>query len=100
MPNVSVKLSDAVKARIDRLAASTGTTPHAFMVEALESALESSEKHSAFVEAAIRAKNEMIASGKAYDSREFIAYAKAKLRGEKASRPRLKSIKSLLKSGA
>jgi predicted transcriptional regulator len=98
MPTVSVKLPDATKARIDRLAASKGTSPHALMVEAIESKLESEEKHGAFVEAALRSRDEMIASGMAYDGDEFIAYARAKLRGEKAVRPRLKSIQSMLKT--
>jgi hypothetical protein len=40
----------------------------------------------------------MLASGKAYDGDEFLAYARAKLRGETSVRPRLKSIKTLLKS--
>ena len=96
--SVSVKLTDATKVRVDRLAASKGTSPHALMVEAIESALESEEKHYAFVEAAQQSRNQMIASGKAYDGDEFIAYARAKLRGEKTVRPRLKAIKTLLKT--
>lgn len=98
MPTFSVKLSEATKERIDRLAASKGTSPHALMVEAIESKLESEEKHSAFVEAALQSRADMLASGKAYDGDEFIAYARARLRGEKPARPHLKSIKSLLKA--
>lgn len=96
--SVSVKLPGAIKARVDRLAASKGTSPHALMVEAIESALQSEEKHDAFVEAARQSRNQMVASGKVYDGDEFIAYARARLRGEKAARPRLKAIETLLKT--
>jgi predicted transcriptional regulator len=98
MPTVSVKLPAATKERIDRLAASKGTSPHALMVEAIEAKLESEEKHDAFVQAALQSRGDMLASGKAYDGDEFLAYARAKLRGETSVRPRLKSIKTLLKS--
>lgn len=93
--SVSVKLTGATKARVDRLAASNGTSAHALMVEAIESALERGEKHDAFVEAARQSRDQMIASGKAYDGDEFLVYARARLRGEKAIRPRKKSIKTL-----
>lgn len=98
MPTVSVKLPDATKARIDRVAASKGTSAHALMVEAIESKLDSEEGHDAFVQAALRSRGEMLATGKAYDGDEFLAYARARLRGEKPVRPRPKSIKSLLKA--
>ena len=97
MPTLSVKLPDAIKARIDRLVTAKGTSPHAFMVEAIESKLDREEKNGAFVEAALHSRDDMIASGKAYDGDEFIAYARARLKGGKAVRPRLKSIKGMLK---
>ncbi|WP_194792879.1 CopG family ribbon-helix-helix protein [Caenimonas koreensis] len=93
--SVSVKLSDATKARVDRLAANNGTSPHALMIEAIEAALERGEKHDAFVEAARQSRAQMIASGKAYDGDEYLAYARARLSGEKATRPRQKAIKTL-----
>ncbi|MES2362754.1 MAG: hypothetical protein V4646_13300 [Pseudomonadota bacterium] len=96
MPTVSVKLPEATKERVNRLAASQGTTAHALMVGAIESALDSQEKHGAFVEAALRSRDNMLASGQAFDDDEFGVYIRAKVRGEKVSRPRLKSIKSLI----
>jgi predicted transcriptional regulator len=100
MPTVSVKLADATKARLDRLAESKGKSPHAVMVEAIEAELERQEQHGSFVEAALRSLEEMKASGKAYDGQEFITYARSRLRGENPVRPKLKSIKSMLKSKA
>jgi predicted transcriptional regulator len=97
MPTLSVKLAEDTKARLDRIAAERGTTPHAFMVGAIEAELGRSEAHDSFLARGLRARDEMLASGKAYDGEEFIAYMRARLRGEKVSRPRLKSIESLTK---
>jgi predicted transcriptional regulator len=97
MPTLSVKLPEATKERIDRLALAKGKSPHALMVEAIEAKLESEEKHGAFVQAALQSRDKMIASGNAFDGDEFLAYARARLRGAKAVRPRPKSIKGMLK---
>ncbi|ROZ76111.1 CopG family ribbon-helix-helix protein [Ramlibacter sp. WS9] len=98
MPTVSVKLPDATKARIDRLAASKGTSPHALMVEAIETKLENEERHESFIEAGLRARDEMLASGMVYDGEEFIAYMRAKMRGEKVTKPRMKPLRNFLKN--
>ena len=97
MPTISVKLSDATKARIDRLAASNDTTPHAVMVGAIESALDSQEKHGAFVARALRSRDEMIEGGRALDGDEVIAWLRARGRGDRPAKPRLKSVKTLVK---
>ena len=98
MPTVSVKLADHTKVRLDRLAADQGTTPHALMVNAIEAELERQEDHGAFVEAALASLEETIASGKAYHGGDVLDYLQAKSRGEQPPRPRLKSIRTLLKS--
>lgn len=98
MPTISVKLSDATKVRIDRLAASNDTTPHAVMVGAIESALDSQEKHGAFVAQALSSRAEMIETGKALDGDEVIAWLRARGRGERSARPRMKSVRTLVKS--
>jgi hypothetical protein len=67
------------------------------MVDAIESKLDSEEKHEAFVAAALRAREQMTASGKAYDGDEFLGYMRARLRGDKVARPRAKSLPGLLK---
>jgi predicted transcriptional regulator len=97
MPTVSVKLTEDSKARVDRLAASQGVTPHAFMVEAIVARIGSLEQYGAFVQDALQSYDETVATGKAHDGDEVIAYLRAKARGAPASRPRLKSLKSLLK---
>ncbi|MCY7319264.1 MAG: hypothetical protein LH617_11165 [Ramlibacter sp.] len=97
MPTISVKLSDATKARIDKFAASKATTSHALMVGAIEAALDSQERHSAFVAQALSSRDQMIESGKAFDGDEVITWLRSRGRGEKPAKPRLKSHKTLLK---
>ena len=97
MPTLSVKLSDATKARIDKLAASKATTAHALMVGAIEAALDDQEKHGAFVARALRSREEMIDSAKAFDGDEVVAWLRARSRGKRAAKPRLKSLKTLSK---
>lgn len=96
MPTVSVKLAEETKLRLNRLAASKGVTSHAFMADAIESALSSAENHSAFVADALRARKQVVASGQAIDGPAFGDYLKAKARGLKAARPRPVRIESML----
>jgi len=100
MPTVSVKLPDETKSRLDRLAAAKGSSPHAFMVEAIEARVDAEEKHDAFVASALRSRERLKKTGKAYDGDEVIAYMRAKMRGEKAAKPRPKALKALLKKPA
>jgi predicted transcriptional regulator len=97
MPTFSVKLPEETKRRLDELAAREGVTPHAFMVEAIESRLGAREKYDAFVQEALDAHAEMLATGKAYDGDEVLAYMRSRVRGEQPARPRARSFEQLLK---
>jgi predicted transcriptional regulator len=97
MPLVSVKIPEETKQRVARLAAAHGTTAHALMVQAIESATEGAEQYDSFIEDALRARDEVVRTGKVYDGPEFAAYIRAKARGEKVAKPRLKSLKTILK---
>jgi predicted transcriptional regulator len=94
MPLVSVKLPENTKLRVARLAVDHGTTAHAVMVQAIESAVQSAEEYDAFVDDALRARDAAYQTGKVYDGPEFAAYIRAMARGEKVTKPRLKSLKS------
>ena len=96
MPTVSVKLAEETKLRLNRLAASRGVTSHAFMVDAIESALSSAENHSAFVTDALRARKQFVASGQVIDGPAFSTYLKTRARGLKAARPKAVRIESML----
>lgn len=87
MPTVSVKLPEATKERLSRLAEKKGTTAHAFMVEAIESSLSAAEADEEFLEAATRSYEETLKTGLVYDGPEYLDYFRAKARGEDKPRP-------------
>jgi predicted transcriptional regulator len=97
---VSVKITDDTRQRVANLAATHHITAHAVMVQAIESAVERLEPYDAFVNDALAAREAVYETGKVYDGAEFSAYLRAKVRGEKAVKPRMKSLKNYLKAAA
>ncbi len=63
MSATSLKLPDDLKRRIARLAASSGQTPHAFMVDALAREAERSELRQRFAAEAAESEREALGSG-------------------------------------
>jgi predicted transcriptional regulator len=96
MPIVSVKLADETKLRLNRLAANQGVTPHALMVDAIESALSQAEQHQAFVAHALRSRKRVLSSGQVIDGAAFGDYLRAKVRGQKTARPKAQRLDALL----
>jgi predicted transcriptional regulator len=84
----SLKLPEDLKQRIDSLAARSGESPHALMIRALAAQVEAEELRQAFLEDGAKADAEMQASGLGYRMEDVHAYVAAKVRGEKAKRPR------------
>ena len=66
MPLVSVKLPENTKQRVAQLAISHGSTAHAVMVQAIESAVERAETYDTFVADALRAREAVYQTGKVY----------------------------------
>ena len=63
MPNLSIKLDEATRQRLQEVAAGQGITPHAFMIKAIGAELEQAEAKSAFVAQALAARAQVIATG-------------------------------------
>ncbi len=95
MPTLSVKLPEETKQRIQSLAKRQGMTAHAVMVGAIESALERAESQDALVLSTLRAREQVIASGKVLDGKSFGDYLRAKARGQASKRPNPITLKSL-----
>lgn len=81
------------------VAQSHGTTVHAVMVNAIETALSAAEHQNALVAAALRAREEVLATGTVLDGKAFGDYLKAKVRGTRARRPRAIGLKSVVSPG-
>ena len=83
----TLKLPDALKSRIARIAEVEGKTPHAFMVEALQAQTELAERRREFVESALLARQEVAEYGLLYDADEVFSYLQDRLEGKQAKRP-------------
>ena len=93
----TLKLPEELKLRIAKLAESAGKTPHAFMVEALEAEAQRSELRRDFVNAALKAEQDVAQYGEVYSMDAVHRYFSDKLAGRSARKP--KSV-SLLASSA
>jgi predicted transcriptional regulator len=91
MAVTSLKLPEALKARIQKLVEGTEKSAHAFMVEAIETAAQREELHRRFAEDAAEAERETHRSGKAYDAAEFFDYLEKRAKGANARRPRARA---------
>lgn len=85
----TLKLPEILKKRIAPLAESAGKTPHAWMVEAIETQATLAEKRKAFVADALAAEKEVERTGKVYGFEDVHRYMRALARGKKARRPKL-----------
>ncbi len=92
MPAVTLKLPDELKARINDLAAASGKSPHAFMVDALAAEITREESRKAFVASALEARQEVAKYGKVFDAAEVHKWLLARASGEKAARPRARKL--------
>ena len=81
MATTSLKLSDALKERVSKIAEATGRTPHAFMVDAIAEQTERIEEDQAFMAQALAAKKHYDETGIGYDVDEVHAYLRAKIQG-------------------
>lgn len=91
MSTTSLKLPDELKQRAVAAAEKQGVSPHAFMVRAIEQAAVVAETRAALVAEAQAAREEMLASGAGYDANEVHAYLKARIAGDKPTRPRARA---------
>ena len=91
MAATSLKLPDALKRRIERLASAANKTPHAFMVEALAREAERSELRARFADEAARSEQEALLSGKTFGLAAAFDYLAARASGVNARRPRARA---------
>lgn len=86
--STTLKLPAQLKTRIARLAKQSGTTPHAFMVDALERQASREEAVAAFVAEAIAVDREIDEGGEVYAAEDVHAWMERLARGEKPPRPK------------
>jgi predicted transcriptional regulator len=84
----TLKLPDDLKKRIAPLAESAGKTPHAWMVEALETHAGLAEKRKAFIADVVAAEKEVRKTGLVYRAEDVHRYIRARSKGKKPARPK------------
>jgi predicted transcriptional regulator len=86
--STTLKLPERLKQRIAPLAKSAGKTPHAWMVDALETHAALAERRKNFMADALAAEAEVGRAGKAYPAGEVHRYLRERVTGRKAKRPK------------
>lgn len=84
----SLKLPDALKATIVKVAASEGKTAHALMVETLQSAMDDTLARQQLYADADVSYRETLDSNKVYRSEDVKSYILTRARGGKPARPK------------
>ena len=88
MSTTSLKLSDQLKASIQSFAAQDGVSAHAFMINALERAVERANARKAFIADAEASLDEALNGGPVYAAEDVHRWARASLRGKAAAEPK------------
>jgi predicted transcriptional regulator len=91
MAATSLKISEELKRRIDRLAGAANKTPHAFMVDVLSREADRAELRQRFSDDATLSEKEALESGKAVSLGTAFDYFEARVAGKSARRPRTRA---------
>jgi predicted transcriptional regulator len=92
MPAVTLKLPEQLKKRINNLAAASGKSPHAFMIDALAAQASREETRGAFVASALKARQEVARYGQVMEAADVHKWLLALAGGGKAARPRARKL--------
>lgn len=88
MSTTTVRLTDELRSRVEAVAAASGSTPHAFMVEAIAEVTERMERRQDFEAEAERRLQHMQQTGEYLSTDDLRGYATALARGEKPAKPK------------
>ncbi len=90
---ISLRLTDDMKERIEKLVVSRNTSAHAFMLEAIREKVDDEEAQAAFRAEAERRLARMKKSGKGIPAGEAFKYLRARVSGQSAKRPRARGVR-------
>ncbi len=84
--STTLKLPEQLKKRLGPLAKAAGKTPHAWMIEALETQATLAEKRRAMIEDARAAEHEVAETGLVYRAEDVHRYIRARVARKKGAR--------------
>jgi predicted transcriptional regulator len=96
MPNLSVKLDEVTRKRLQVVAAEQGITPHALMHKSILTELDRAEEQGAFVTRALQSRERVLAGGAVIDGPAFADYLRSRARGVTTQRPEARDIAEAL----
>jgi len=86
----TLKIAADLKRRVIAAAKAADKSPHAFMLEAIENQTRLDEQRREFVADAVAARAEAITSGEGFAAADVHRYFSARVRGERATRPKVR----------
>lgn len=87
MSTTTIRLSDELKARISHAAERAGTTPHGFILGAIEAKVGEAERQREFFDEAQQRWRAFVADGQAYAWDDMRDYLERRARGERPDLP-------------
>ena len=87
MATTTIRIEDALKARVAAAAERAGKTPHAFMLDAIAQTVEQVERDEAFHSVADERWAKLLTTGKTVSWDDAKAWLEARSRGERSRRP-------------
>ncbi len=88
----TIRIPEKIKARVAKLAKSSGTTAHAFILEAITQKTEMAERYAAFLKLAAERRAEIRATGLVIDWEDLKPYLEAKAAGKDADWPKARQL--------
>lgn len=92
MSTTTIRLPEALKARITAAAKRAGTTPHSFILEAIAEKAEQEERRADFNQVAEERYARIVATGKTIPWNEMRSYLEDRVAGGKARRPAARKL--------
>lgn len=92
MSTTTIRLPEALKARIAAAAKRAGTTPHSFILEAIAEKAEQEERRADFDQVAEERYARIVATGKTIPWSEMRGYLEDRAAGGKARRPAARKL--------
>jgi len=92
MPTTTIRLPEALKARIAAAAKRAGTTSHNFILEAIAEKADQEERRTEFNQIAEQRYARIVATGKTIPWSEMRSYLEDRVAGGKAKRPSARKL--------
>ena len=92
MATTTIRIEDALKARVATAAEQAGKTTHAFILDAIAQTVEQAEQDDQFHRVADKRWAKVLATGKTVPWEETRSYLAARARGEQARKPVARKI--------